>query len=125
MIEPHFALPQFELLAFFDPCNPLLCLKKKAAAPSSISPPPPAPIETATPPMEGPTNQKVTTTPHVPSPDKDSEAPKRQALTPYEKQLKSQLSRRNTQIELLKNQLIAHGDAPIEEVVSLAEANNR
>jgi hypothetical protein len=123
---------ELELLAFFDPSNPLLCLKKKATAPSSSPPPPPAPtpaptpVEFATlsPPMEGSTAQNVTT-PNVPSPDQNSKAPKRQALTPYEKQLKSQLSRRNTQIELLKNQLIAHGDAPIEEVVSLEEANTR
>ena len=43
-------------------------------------------------------------------------------MTPYERKLKSQLANMNTQVEMLGNQLRAHGDAPIEEVVGLEEA---
>ena len=164
-------LNELELLAFFDPSNPLLHIKKKkqgeisvkskyhlpsqrrtrytpspttaiilkplsqfasliAATVSLPSPPKFDPRgKSASPTIEPSQNDTQNaqqnaqpTTPDLQSP---TSAPANNAMTPYEKQLKSQLKRRNTQIELLKNQLTAHGDVPIEEIVTLEEANNR
>ncbi|GMH92820.1 hypothetical protein TL16_g12462, partial [Triparma laevis f. inornata] len=127
---------ELELLAYFDPSNTLLkivekqkkTIKKKPAPPRCAAKPKP---KTKVKKAKLPSTPKNNATPPptdfvtIKSPDPKKKSPPPTNMTPYEMQLKGQLTRRNTQIEMLKNQLTAFGDVPIVEVVSLEEANVR
>jgi hypothetical protein len=123
-----------KLLEFLDPKNNLCRInspgnpkRKRSATPGALD----ASLARA---LQKKAAQRQALTKRTPStprqshgtPDSgDVKSPTADCMTPYERKLKSLLQNKNTQVLMLTNQLKAHGDVAIEEVVSLPEAKKR